>query len=203
MKTLLYLHIITGALGLLAGTITMILRKGDARHRKTGLVFLYAMALSSLFALSLAVSRTNYFLFVVGIFTLYLILSGQAALHLQRRGVNGYDWLLSIGMLVFGALFVGFGGYILLQGQFFGSVLLVFGGIGTVLAFRDVQFYQGKIQDKKYLLKSHIGKMVGGNIAAFTAFLVVNNTILPGVVAWLLPTLIGTILISRWTRAYS
>jgi hypothetical protein len=36
----------------------------------------------------------------------------------------------------------------------------------------------------------HLQRMIGSFIAALTAFLVVNNNILPGIVAWLLPTII-------------
>ena len=44
--------------------------------------------------------------------------------------------------------------------------------------------------------------MMGSYIAAMTAFIVVNNTILPEIVAWLLPTVIVTPLIIKWSRKY-
>jgi hypothetical protein len=42
--------------------------------------------------------------------------------------------------------------------------------------------------------------MIAGYIAALTAFLVVNNTYLPSIVAWLLPTVIFTPLIFYWSK---
>jgi hypothetical protein len=69
------------------------------------------------------------------------------------------------------------------------------------LSSGDIQYFRGKIIDKKYWIKTHLTKMMGSNIAAFTAFLVVNNKILPDIVAWLLPTAIGTFLIIKWRRA--
>ena len=41
--------------------------------------------------------------------------------------------------------------------------------------------------------------MTGGYIAAFTAFVVVNQ-ILPGVYGWLTPTALGTIYIMYWNK---
>jgi hypothetical protein len=39
--------------------------------------------------------------------------------------------------------------------------------------------------------------MTGAYIAALTAFIVVNNTYFPPILAWSLPGIIGTIFISR------
>jgi len=48
----------------------------------------------------------------------------------------------------------------------------------------------------------HIQRIIGAYIAALTAFLVVNNQILPGYVAWLLPTIIFTPVIIKYSRKY-
>jgi type IV secretory pathway component VirB8 len=45
--------------------------------------------------------------------------------------------------------------------------------------------------------------MIGAYIASITAFLVVNNTILPGVVAWLLPTAVLVPVLIKWSRKYA
>lgn len=46
----------------------------------------------------------------------------------------------------------------------------------------------------------HIGKITGGYIAATTAFVVVNNTFLPPLLAWLAPGVLGNIYIVYWIR---
>jgi uncharacterized membrane protein len=46
-KLLLYTHIIAGSIGLLTGTLVMILKKGDAIHRRIGSIFYYAMVLNA------------------------------------------------------------------------------------------------------------------------------------------------------------
>ncbi|MEY4935428.1 MAG: hypothetical protein RIS64_1787 [Bacteroidota bacterium] len=203
-KLLLYTHIIAGSIGLLTGTLVMILKKGDAIHRRIGSIFYYAMVLNAVVSLILAKMHPNPFLFIVGIFSLYLILSGDRILKLKQIDENQQasmlDWGITYGMLLAGIAFISLGGYQLLQNNLFGLVYLAFGSIGLGLVLQDFRFFKGQMTDKKYWLKTHLTKMMGGNIAAFTAFLVVNNNILPSVIAWLLPTFIGTLLIIKWRR---
>ncbi|MEN9609406.1 MAG: hypothetical protein RLZZ628_220 [Bacteroidota bacterium] len=203
-KLLLYTHILAGSLGLLTGTFVMILKKGDATHRRIGSIFSYAMTLNAIVSLILAQMHPNPFLFIVGIFSLYLILSGNRILKLKQidenHQPNALDWGLTYGMLIAGLAFVLLGSYQLWHNNLFGIVYWVFGSIGLGLVRQDFRFFKGQIEDKKYWLKTHLTKMMGGNVAAFTAFLVVNNTILPSVIAWLLPTFVGTLLIIKWRR---
>jgi ABC-type enterochelin transport system permease subunit len=86
-------------------------------------------------------------------------------------------------------------------------ILVVFGIFGSYFAMKDAKLFYD-IVNKKELQKNtwiirHIGMMLGGYIATFTAFLVVNVSLesLPWL-PWLLPTIIGTPLIAYWTRKY-
>lgn len=92
--------------------------------------------------------------------------------------------------------------FLLLSSNNFGIVLLVFGFISISMAYQDFKNYQGRNSNKNFWLLVHIQRMMGSYIAAMTAFIVVNNTILPGIVAWLLPTVIVTPLIFKWSRKY-
>ncbi len=197
----LYLHIALGSTGLIAGAITLILKKGDARHKKIGKLFAYAMLGSAAASFVIAVLHDQKFLFIVGVFTVYLIGTGMRYLR-QRRAPKpqAIDWTLSIFMLVFGTLFVVYAAYLFYYGNNFGSVLLVFGLISLALVQRDYTFYFKTNNHPKMWLLEHITRMVAGEIASFTAFVVVNNTLLPDVLAWLLPTVIGTVLITIWRK---
>ena len=86
--------------------------------------------------------------------------------------------------------------YILAK-QVFGIVFLLFGTASLRLCYTEYKAYTGKVTDTLYGLKNHIGRMTGAYIAAFTAFIVVNNTFLPDVLAWSLPGILGGIFISR------
>src|SRR6267142_6464183 len=104
-KLFLILHIMGGSVGLIAGTINMIRKKGDKKHKIIGKFFLHGMLTAGIAALILSVLHPNYFLFIVGVFTIYMVATGQR--YLFHRGVLvnqkqiGLDWLLTILMLLF------------------------------------------------------------------------------------------------------
>jgi uncharacterized membrane protein len=205
-KILLLLHIFGGGVGLLSGTINIIRKKGDKKHKLTGKFFLYGMMLSGVSALALSVMHPNYFLFIVGIFTLYMVSTGERYLFLKQL-LNGQspiflDWILAGSMLVFGIAFIVFGIKIYLQQEKFGLVFLVFGYISLRFVYSDWQNYTGKAKHKNYWLLAHLQRMTGAYIASLTAFLVVNK-LLPGIIIWLLPTILLTPLIFIWSRKYS
>lgn len=202
-KILLTIHIITGAIALLVGSIIIFSRKGNETHQKLGKVYFSTLLTSSLVSLLMAILHGNIFLFIVGIFTAYMLLSGTRYLKIKSIiDVKKADWALAITITLFGLGFVGLGSSILIQGEFFGIVLLVFGGICWMFALQDFKNFSNKSKVKNFWLTTHIQRMTGSYIASATAFLVVNNTILPGVISWLLPTAVITPLIIIWLRKY-
>jgi len=52
---------------------------------------------------------------------------------------------------------------------------------------------------QEHWLPLHLGKITGGYISAFTAFVVVNQY-LPGIIGWILPGMIGGIYITLSVR---
>lgn len=204
-KIVLVLHISGGAVGLIAGTINLVKSKGDKLHRKVGKAFLFAMITAGASSLLLSLLHPNYFLFMVGVFTLYLVGTGERYLYLRKLGEGQQpaviDWILTLSMIVFGFGFMGLGAYQLWKGEQFGIVFLVFGFFGLRLAQKDVRYYRHTVDSKKFWLVAHLQRMIGCYIAALTAFLVVNNnTLVPPMVAWLSPTVILVPLIVRWSR---
>ena len=63
----------------------------------------------------------------------------------------------------------------------------------------DFQFYRNPRRIKNAWLISHIGKMIGALIASFTAFIIAGLSI-DNLVAWTLPTILGTLYIIYWKR---
>lgn len=109
---------------------------------------------------------------------------------------------MTIGMLLFAIAFIGFGIYHIVKDNYFGIVFIVFGSIGLLFSYQDNLNFKGKSKIKNYFLTTHIQRMTGSYIASTTAFLVVNNTILPSILAWLLPTILIVPLIVIWTINY-
>lgn len=205
-KTFLALHIIAGTLGLITGTINIIGKKGGKIHFIVGRIFFYSMLTVSASAFVLSIIHPNYFLFIVGVFTLYLVSSATRYLRLKHlikgQQPKWIDWLLTYFMLAFGIAFIFFGLYHLVNKNMFGLVFIVFGGIGLKMVLTDFKNFKGKAAAANTWLMVHIQRMIAGYIAALTAFLVVNNQILPGYIAWLLPTLIFTPVIYYYCSKY-
>jgi hypothetical protein len=116
---------------------------------------------------------------------------------LQGKKPKIIDYVLTVLMLIVSITFLYLGILNITQGNNFGFVLCLFGAISLRLCYIDYKMYNQKINDKLFWLKNHIGRMTGAYIAAFTAFLVVNNTFFNPILVWSLPGVIGTIFISR------
>ncbi|MDE3252396.1 MAG: hypothetical protein KGO92_06290 [Bacteroidota bacterium] len=209
-NTFLTLHILGGSIGLLTGTINLVRRKGGKKHVRVGKLFTYGMLTAGFSAFVLSILHPNYFLFMVGVFTLYLVGTGNRYIRLQLSGKDVkptlLDWMISGSMLLAGLFLIVQGIRLLVAQQHFGLVLMVFGLIGLRFVTIDVAYYRGKSRQRNDWLLSHLQRMTGGYIASLTAFLVVNAKFLPAVfpsvLLWLLPTFILTPLIIFWSRKY-
>ena len=208
---LIKLHVISGIIGLLTGLSILFLKKGDKIHKKTGKVFLHSMLVSALTGLALSYILQNVFFFVVGIFTLYLVGTGSRFIYLklvnnEKAEPKILDWVLTIAMLISGLVMIYMGVNNIIKGNNGGIILAVFGAIGLSGVWQDLKYYRGLEKGKMYWLRTHISRMVGGFIAATTAFLVNNMghlpKLIPGYVYWLFPTILLVPLIVKWQRKY-
>ena len=203
-QSLLFLHIAAGSLSLLAGGLNMILPKGGKRHRKIGRLFITGMMLTGGSALFMAQIKPNPFLFIIGVFTIYLVGTADRYIKLSQNKPLLIDWVYTLGMFVFGSIFIIWGVITLTKSDGMGAVMLVFGSIGLYSVYQDFNNYKGEAAHRNYRLLTHIGRMVGGFTATVTAVLVVNAQYIPlavpAVVYWLAPTLIFTPLSVYWIR---
>lgn len=193
----LILHIVSGFTALLTGTSILIMKKGDALHRKTGRIFFFALILVALSAFILSVIHPNPFLFMVSAFSLYQVLSGYRDVKNRSMRPTAMDILITVlGATNAVAMFA--------SGM---MILLVFAGISTFLVIGDIRTFSLKLRDrpvpKMTWLRRHIGHMMGGYIATVTAFLVVNfSSDRWGTIIWLAPTAVGVLLIVFWSRKF-
>ena len=202
-RFILALHILGGSVGLISGTIVLILKKGDKIHKKIGSIFFWAMNLAGLCSFVLAVMHPNNFLFVVGIFTLYMNLTARSYLKFKRKDavINFRDAIPTIGMVIAAFFFV-IVGIKLISKDSFGWVLLSFAFISLRFVLADYKFFKGKSKFSNQWLLSHLQRMIGTYIASITAFLVVNINFKPAFVIWLAPTVLLVPLIIYWSRKY-
>lgn len=208
---LIIIHAVAGGIALFAGPGALATLKGGRAHRMFGKIFFFAMLVTASLALIVAnlPGHKNFFLFTIGIFSLYMVSTGYRYLSLDtlHKGQKPLviDWALTTMMALFCLVLIGGGAsqlagiYSFMYNTSFGVVMIVFGVFSLGMVWQDINGYRGKIQYRNHQILVHISRMVGANIAAFTAFLVVNNNnILPNLVAWLLPTAIGVPISIYW-----
>lgn len=191
----LMLHIVSGTLGLFAGTSIMILSKGGIKHKIMGKMFFVAMAGVFATSLFMSLSRENWFLLCVGFFSFYLAASGYRVLHFKtpaawKQPIAPVDHVLGIGGLAACAGLWILAGILFSKGNIFGSVPAVFGTISGYLAYQGYRLFAKPPADKKHWIQSHAKRMAGAFAATVTAFVVVNVQIEQQWILWLLPAAI-------------
>lgn len=198
IQYLIYFHAGAGAIALLAGLMALTVKKGKRNHKKSGITFYYAMIVSGLSAMLIAIlpNHESPFLFAIGIFSLYFVLAGYRALRFKQENPVIIDKTISWIMIVSGFAMIVLP--ILLE-QNIHIVLVVFGILSIGFASRELMLFRKPELLRKNWLKLHLGKMIGGYISATTAFVVVNQ-FLPGIYAWFVPGVIGGFYIAFWMR---
>jgi len=199
-------HIIAGAAALLSGFVAIATTKGAKRHLQSGWIYVRSMAIVVVTAIPIALFDSNWFLFTIAIFSGYLVFTGDRVLSRKRPepGVAApIDWAGHGLMAVTGGGMIAFGGWGYLSGTLsLGPALIVFGLIGLVLAVREIHEIRNPPADRMQWFYKHIGFMGGGYIATVTASITVNLTMVPPLLRWVGPTVIGIPLIMYAVRKY-
>lgn len=196
------IHAAFGGIAFIAGFISMIAKKGLNLHRKSGLVFFYSMVISAISAMLIAVlpNHESPFLFAVGVFSLYFVLVGKRALRFKFKNPNlAFDKLIAVIMIITGVLMILLP---IIMYQKLNIILLVFGVVGILSAIKNLIIYKDLERLRKGWLKIHLGNIMGGYIAATTAFVVVNQ-FFPSFYGWFIPGIIGGVFITYWMRKVS
>ncbi|MEL6389829.1 MAG: hypothetical protein AAFQ02_06680 [Bacteroidota bacterium] len=194
LRLVLICHIAFGFTSLGSGLVSIILRKGGTGHKRSGLLFFYGMLGVVITAFVISISKSDEFLFHIAVFTLFLVYSGYRSNQNRSLLPSILDWIILILGLANGIAMV------ISQDV----ILMVFGGLSLFLGLRDVSYFYrakaGKQLHKMTWLVRHVGMMLGGYLAALTAFIVTNVTYSGDFawVPWLLPTILIVPLIFYW-----
>ncbi len=204
IKVLIYIHAFFGGIGLITGIGSIAVKKGGLNHKRLGKIFSYSMVISSLISLLVArmPNHENLFLFLIGIFTIYMVLVGNRALTLKNKTKNKADIIDKTisGIMLIASLFMIVIGVLGIIQKIDNSILyLFFGGFGIFMTLKDFETYKNFTKNKNAWLKSHLGRMIGALIASLTAFMVAGLNI-GTLMMWILPTILGTIYIIYWNR---
>lgn len=214
-STLRFIHISTGSLVMALGLIQILRPKHGALHRTFGRMYYWLMLIVCTSALTTSIYRIvkfgqpgAVFLTSVGIFGLYLVITGYRMGKRKNRPANFTDKLISICAIASALALFATGIWVYTMGiTFLLVVCCVFGFIQLMGALVDYRFaFKGKVSDRFGPLSwkfTHLGRMIGSYIAATTAFLVNVNMIDYPLLNWLLPTVIGGFVIAGFTRYYA
>lgn len=192
-SVLLVLHIIGGFSALLAGSISIISKKGAKLHKKSGMIFFWGMMAVGITAIAISLMKSNEFLLHIGFFSLYMNIAGYRSIQNKSLKPTWLDWSILIIAIVNST-------FMLIT---MNVILMVFGGISTFLAINDLKIYYWLASENKLpkmqWLRRHIAMMLGTYTSTFTAFLVVNISLESnGWIIWLAPTFIFSPLIPYW-----
>lgn len=209
VRMLLGVHITAGTIALLAGLIPMLGRKGGSRHVRAGRLYVYCMITVAVTAVLLClfqpITLGRLFLTGVAVLSFYLSFSGWRAARRHSAVLPAPDLLLGAVSALVGLVMVVAG--IWLQAvlfAFFGGLICLFAGLDVWRGLRPM------VATPAPWLFLHFTRMGGSYISATTAFIVVNlGRWLPatapswvGLVGWLAPTLLGSVLIACTVRYY-
>ena len=192
---ILIVHIISGFLGLVCGTIAIMQTNFIKTHKKAGKIFIYAMFFIFITSSMMCYLKTNIFLLLVGFFSFYLACTGYRSLQLKSIYKNNLKpQFIDYAIAITGVL-AGISIYILAYLYFanasnFGFVCVVFGSVSMFLGVLDIRKFYISITDKFYWMRAHGIRMAGAYVATVTAFIVVNVQINEGWILWILPTFI-------------
>ena len=194
----LLIHIACGSVALLTAALAFLTDKGPKFHAKVGRIYALAMVGVGLTAVSLWWLGSTDFLLFIAFFSTYMVLVGWR-LGQNRRGlVNNIDQAL-VAMGTIGTL-----GLLLISADIafgwdeeasFAIVPLVFSFIcGSLTYFQRLSLKSGVAPRGKERIRLHGIFMGAGTISTVTAFSL--TAIGGGIVVWLLPTLVGSALIT-------
>ena len=201
-KPLLYLHILAGFISLGIAYVLLFIKKGNKRHKKLGMIYVYGMSTIFVTAIPLSLlGEFNPFLFVIAIFSFYLAFSG----YRQGRDRNGareqIDKVLGVFITATSILFYSMAVslYLIEDSMWITSVL--FGSIALGMGIND--FRRMKIVERPDFYDRtnlHLNLMLGGTIATTTAFIVTIDPFSILWLNWVVPTIVGTPIIIFFSR---
>ena len=193
-RPLLYLHILAGFISLGIAYFLLFIKKGNKRHKKLGMIYVYGMSTIFVTAIPLSLlGEFNPFLFVIAIFSFYLAFSG----YRQGRDRNGareqIDKVLGVFITATSILFYSMAVSLYLIEDSMWITSVIFGSIALVFSIND--FRRMKIVERPNFYDKtnlHLNLMLAGTIATTTAFIVTIEPFSTLWLNWVAPTIVGT-----------
>jgi uncharacterized membrane protein len=207
VRYILSFHILVGTIALISGAVALLSKKGEKWHNQSGKIYFWAMTLVFMTGIIVAGYRFNRFLFLIAFLSYYSVFAGVRFLKLKKlhkdQNPKWYDWAAGIVNGIVNIIFIGLGLYYFFYGNNVeGSLLsLGFGIGGFIISYTNLKPFVVRPNKAYHWYLAHIGNMMGGYIATFTAFsatVVSRLDLMNPFLAFALPSLIGIPLLLYW-----
>lgn len=196
---LLWGHVLAGLVALGAGLAAALTAKGRRRHTTAGKLYVASMVVVVVTAVPLAIWIEDWFLLAIAVFSGYLVFGGYRVIRRHRARLEApspVDYAGHGTMIVVGGVMVAAGGWQTVTGAPGAwPALAVFGAIGAGFGVAVLGQFRSPPAERPAWITWHIGFMGGAYIATVTATVTVNLGMVPPLVRWLGPTVVGVPLI--------
>jgi hypothetical protein len=197
-EILLFAHIAGGSVALICALMAVSSKKGSNFHRRVGRIYALGIATIGVTAIPMAIISGKTLLFLIALFSSYLVFSGWRFAVNRSGRPSKLDWIAVLIMLLTAATMT-IGAYIIYaEGSDMWVALAVFATIAAVLGLVDMKSHISRRTIGKKRVARHLTNMLSGTIATVTAAAVVNISTDPAWIAWLVPTVIIVPVIIYW-----
>jgi uncharacterized membrane protein len=101
-------HVVAGSLAVLAGALALLTKKGAKSHRQFGKVFLLSMIVMAIEGALIAYLKPMMISVLAGVFTVYLVATGFAAVKTPAGKLSQFDYfapILALGVAIAGSVY--------------------------------------------------------------------------------------------------
>jgi uncharacterized membrane protein len=186
MRMIYLIHIVGGALSLGAGYLALYSTKGAPLHRRSGMVFVYAMLTMCAFGAILAIAHGEWAEVNVsaGVLTAYLVVTSLITVRPPERRVSRWlDPSLMVVALTVGLTCLTFGMEAVVGGGTRNGIpafpFFMFGVVGTLAGLSDIRILRaGALQGARRLAR-HLWRMSFALFIAAMSFFIGQAKVIP------------------------
>lgn len=182
--SLVYVHILGGAVSLFAGAAALYFRKGSTPHRAAGNIFFIFMLIMSGTGAVIAFTQQESVSILAGLLTFYMVATGWATVKQAERTIGGFE---SVAMVAACAIAI-YGGFLGLEAMnsedgrkdgFPAFIYLLFGGIAAIAALSDISNILRKGVAGAQRIARHLWRMSYAMYMAVSSFFLGQQQVFP------------------------
>lgn len=184
MRTILILHVVGGAVGLLAGFAALCTAKGSRSHRSSGRVFVYAMLTMALSGAAIAAVTGVETSVVMGLLAAYLVFTEVTAISPRPGGLR-WAWLAGAGLasaLTVALIDLGRRALTSPDGTIAGlpaPMAFIFAAVAAAASASDIRLVARPRHDRRRRVARHLWRMCLALFIAAASFFLGQTNVLP------------------------